>query len=238
MRLAGDRLGRLIATPPRCAQTDLGPAADTNAGGRLQTRNRTGIPLVRGVVASFETQHRRDALEQQLMGLIAYVSSGLRSGQSFAQTLEAAAQEIDPPLGPHLQQVVEEYRVGVPIGEALGILSEKLRHPDVEYFIRVMNVYRSTGGDLTEALGSTGESIRERGVWRAEVKAKCADARLSALVLSVMPAVLGLYVASFQRDMFRVLVCSPLGRAGLVYACVSWAVGLIAIGRVTRIDHV
>jgi len=163
---------------------------------------------------------------EQLEGELATVAASLRAGLSLVQGLEVAAQEADPPLRDHLNAVLEGYGAGLPLDEALQILTGRVPSSDADYFVQAVRVGRAQGGDLAEALATIGETLRERRRLRGDLMARTADARLTVRLLAGLPLVMLPLAAIAQRDGLAALVQDPVGRAAALYAVVSWAAGV------------
>ncbi|MGE5542961.1 MAG: type II secretion system F family protein, partial [Bacillota bacterium] len=70
---------------------------------------------------------------------------------------------------------------------------------------------------------------------RWEIRAGCAEARLSAAIMAACPFVLAGFTGIMRPQMLETLTSTAAGRAGLVYATASWLAGLYLANRVTRV---
>ncbi|NPV70773.1 MAG: hypothetical protein HPY55_09035 [Firmicutes bacterium] len=206
---------------------------------RLDQRRdrRASVPLARTL--PWPGAVRRDRLEDQMEFLVVLISGGMKAGLSLVQALESAQEEVqDPPLGPGLRDSLNRYRMGARLIPCLLDLARCMDHPDFEYLVRVLEIYTSSGGDLSAALEGVSRTVRERRAMRDQIRAGCADARLSALIMAVLPMGFALYMLVARRDMLSLLGIHPLGRAGLAYAVVSWILGVVVTRRIAGVDDV
>lgn len=176
----------------------------------------------------------RSGLEESLEEAVLLIGTGLKGGLSLPQALEVAARDCPEPLGALWRYVEREIAVGVPVVDALGRVEGKVGHPDYTYLVRALEVHRDCGGDLTAVLEVAAATLRQRRLVRGELRAKSAEARLTAGLLTVLPPALGVYLWAAQQDMFGALLDNPLGRAGLAYATVSWSLGIWLKRRLLR----
>ncbi|MGE5485138.1 MAG: type II secretion system F family protein [Ignavibacteriales bacterium] len=179
---------------------------------------------------------RRETLEEQLEMVTVLLAGAMATGQTLVQALESCVTEVGgDPLGPEIRRVVDAYRVGTPVLTGLISMAGRLRHPDVDYLVRVIEIYLMSGGDLGNALGNVAATIRRRRSLRWEIRAGCAEARLSAVIMAACPFALTVFTAIMRPEMLRTLVGTPVGRIGLVYGLASWVAGLYLANRVTRV---
>jgi tight adherence protein B len=168
----------------------------------------------------------RSALEESLEGAVLIIASGLKGGLSLSQSVAIAARECPGPLNALWRHIEREIAVGVPVVEALVRVEDKVGHPDYTYLARALEVHRDCGGDLTTVLEVAASTLRQRRLMRGDLRAKSAEARLTANLLTVLPPALCMYLWLAQRDIFGTLLETPLGQAGLAYAAVSWSLGI------------
>ncbi len=169
-------------------------------------------------------------------GLLVMISS-LKAGASLLQAVERAAQEVEEPLATGLKGVVQGYRAGVPLTLGLREAARRLASEDIEYLATALEIYQETGGNPGRVLSNLAASIRQRRAFQGELAAKTAEARTTVGVLALSPVFLALYFTSFQPGMVEPLFTDPVGKAGLVYAALSWGIGVVVVTRLARWDE-
>src|SRR5215211_3755790 len=95
-------------------------------------------------------------------------------------------------MGSELQRVMAEARLGRPLDDALADMAERLESPDFQWAVMAIGIQREVGGNLAELLDTVAETMLARERLRRDVKALTAEGRMSAIVLGVLPLVLGL----------------------------------------------
>ena len=105
---------------------------------------------------------------------------GVKSGLPLNECLATIARESAEPLAGEFQEVVEQQRVGVPLGEALERMRTRMPLAEVRFLTIVIAIQQQAGGNLSEALGNLATVLRDRFRLRMKVKALSAEAKASA----------------------------------------------------------
>jgi tight adherence protein B len=174
--------------------------------------------------------------EKQLPEGLELIARALRAGQAFSNGLKLAAEEFTDPLGPELNETLDEINFGVSVPEALKNLARRVDCPDLSYFVVAVILQRETGGNLAEIIDNLAHLIRERFRFRGKVRVLTAEGRLTGKILMVVPVVvfLGMYwlntkhVSAFIRD--------PIGQTMLGTSVILMIIGLIVINRILKLD--
>lgn len=115
------------------------------------------------------------------------VVRGVKSGLPLNECLQVIARESPEPLATEFRDVVEQQRMGVPLGEALERLCERMPLAEVRFLTIVISIQQQAGGNLSEALGNLSGVLRDRFSLQMKVKALSAEAKASAMVLASLP---------------------------------------------------
>ncbi|MEZ5168109.1 MAG: type II secretion system F family protein [Acidimicrobiales bacterium] len=153
------------------------------------------------------------------------VARELRAGRSLAQAIRTVAGE-DRTAGPGLRRAVDRIDGGLLVVDALDRWAVELGHEDADLVRAVINAGASTGGAMAAALDRAAGSLHERAELRREIRALSAQARTSALVLTIAPVAFLAVVILSDRSVLVVLATTWAGRAclgaGLVLDAVGW----------------
>jgi tight adherence protein B len=179
---------------------------------------------------------RQQAIQRQLVEAITLIANSLRSGFGFLQGVQAAAQQLTPPIADELDHLVQDISLGVSTEQALADMGRRVGSQDLDIAITAIIVQRSTGGNLSEILDSVAETMRERERVQGEISTLTAEKRLSGNVLAVYPAVLAAILFLIQPDVMSTLWTSSTGIMLLVIAGVLQLIGFIAIRKIVTID--
>jgi tight adherence protein B len=189
-------------------------------------------------ILSTAAAKRLAAIQAQLADTLMVVSSSLRAGHSFLQSLDTATKEISEPGATEFGRTMSEIRFGRDVDEALDSLVERIGSRDLDWTVTAIKIQRKIGGNLAEVLEGVSKTIRERETLRRQVKVLSAEGRISSYVLTALPIVLGVYLTFVNPDYLRVLTST---RAGLIL--LSAAGGLMVVGylwmqKIVRLEDV
>ena len=169
------------------------------------------------------TARRMEALESDLADAVAAVATTMRSGRSLTQAIAHAAREVDAPLGPALMSVADRSELGVPFEASLDRLVEELPSADVRLVSGVLRIHRRTGGALPSVLDQVAKTLRERRAAAREIRSLTAQARLSAVILGLLPIGFFLFLSATSRNDIEAAYHSATGATAI-------GVGLILQG--------
>jgi tight adherence protein B len=145
-----------------------------------------------------------------------------------------AASEIEGALGGVLKDAIRQYAAGVPLSRALREAEHNLQIPDFAQVVRVVEVFRETGGNASEALAQVARAVREREDMRAILCSRMADAQASAAIVAAMPFVLGGLSYAVQPGTFVSASLTVEGRCAFGLACALWGMGAYLVWRITH----
>lgn len=174
---------------------------------------------------SFQKKKRSAAISAQMEGALALMASALRGGSSLAQAIEQAAQSVPDPLGLEFRRADRAIQIGLSPADALTVIREHAESPDVDLMVTATQILSKTGGNLAEIYDKLAETVRERKAFRQGVKAATAQARMSGMMVSLMPVGLTLLVRVINPHYFDPMLSTTGGK--LVFL---GAFGLIGLG--------
>lgn len=178
---------------------------------------------------------RMRAVEETLPEALDFLSRALVAGHSLPMSLELLAEEVEPPLSSELRKTVDEYNLGLPIGDSLNNLGERLPIVDVQFFVSAVTTQARTGGNLHELLETLSETIRERSTLKGQVHAMTANGRLTAVILSLLPIFVGGVMMFINDQYFAILLEHPLGKTLLFLAICGQAAAYFVINKIVDI---
>ena len=159
----------------------------------------------------------------------------LRAGHSFTGAIQLVAQEMPHPIGPEFSKVFEEQNLGIPLRQALLGMSERIEALDVKFFITAIMIQRETGGNLAEIIDKIGHVIRERFRIQGQLKIFTAQARMSGIILSLLPVGIAIIVGMMNPEYLKPLWLERTGRIMIAVAVILQVLGMLAIRKIIRI---
>jgi tight adherence protein B len=175
----------------------------------------TGIVLLRFAIRRRKQAGQRRRAGEQLADAVGAMSAGLRAGLSLAQSFAYARDEADEPLRSDLASLVDRIDMGTPVGEALSDWADAQGSDDAVLVVGVLDLHRRSGGDLPTVLDSLAGTLRERRAAHRDVRALTAQARLSGVILGMLPiGFFGFLLLTSRREMLEA-IATPLGKTAL-----------------------
>jgi tight adherence protein B len=144
-------------------------------------------------------KRRQAKFLSELANAIDVVVRGVKSGLPLNECIGVISRESPEPVASEFREVVEQQRLGVPLGEALERMCDRLPLAEMRFLTIVISIQQQAGGNLSEALGNLSGVLRDRFSLQMKVKALSAEAKASAIVLASLP----------PSVMFMVYLTSP-----------------------------
>lgn len=152
---------------------------------------------------------------------------GVRTGLPLGDCLKIIAHESPQPVSGEFVRVVEAEGVGVPIETCLERMYERMPISEVNFFATVLNIQRSTGGNLGESLANLSNVLRGRKVLREKIKALSAEARLSAMIIGALPIIVMVLVTISSPEYMTELYTTPTGHRNLMIGAGMMTLGTL-----------
>jgi tight adherence protein B len=183
-----------------------------------------GRPVLDSIVGRL-VQRQRDLFAEQLPTHLQELASTMRAGHALMPAVASMARSAPEPSHTEWTRVVTDEQLGVPLEDALPPLAERMDSEDIGQVALVAALHTRTGGNMAEVLERVADSVRERGELRRELRSLTAQARLSRIVVTALPLMVGLVVTVINPDYEKPLFETTVGIALLIFA-----IGLVALG--------
>jgi tight adherence protein B len=177
---------------------------------------------------------RLQLFQEQLPDALDLIRSALQAGHGLITAMQVASETLPDPVAMELRYVVDEVRLGLTLRDALYHLSARVGDPNVPLLIVGILVSQEVGGNLAEVVDNTAYTIRERAKLQREIRVLTAQSRLSALVLTILPVAVGLFMAIFNGEYFEPMILTPEGHRLLLLSGTLILMGHILIQRIIR----
>lgn len=163
------------------------------------------------------TAHFADAMD--------IIVRGVRTGLPLGDCLKIIAHESPAPLGTEFRRVVEGESLGIPIEVCLEQMYERMPISEVNFFATVLNIQKTTGGNLGESLANLSSVLRGRKILREKIKALSAEAKVSAIIIGSLPIVVMLLVTIAAPDYMEGLYFTSTGQRNMIIGAVMMLMG-------------
>ena len=179
---------------------------------------------------------RLKKFENQLPDTLGLLAGSMRAGFSFAQGLEAVAEEASEPSRRELQRVFAESRLGRPIEDAMEDSANRMQSVDLMWAVMAIRIQREVGGNLAELLDTVANTMTQRERLRREIASLTAEGRMSAWVLGIFPPAFGVVLYVIQPDYMSALFSEAIGIIALGVSAVMACAGFFWLRKMMKIE--
>jgi tight adherence protein B len=173
----------------------------------------------------FKRSKRFGKFEQGLPEALDLMVSALRAGHSLIAAMGLVARECADPIGTEFRACFEEQNYGLEMNTAMDNMLNRVPLQDLRIVSTAIMIQKESGGNLAEVLDKTSHVIRERFRLKRQVMTHTAQGRLTGIILTVLPVVLGIAIYFVNPEMMSILWKTQIG-IKLMWA----AAGMIVIG--------
>jgi tight adherence protein B len=202
-------------------------------GGMLLALMATFAPVL---WLEMRRKRRIRAFEVQLPDVLNLLAGTMRAGFSFAQGLEAVADEASEPSRRELQRAFAESRLGRPIEDALEDSANRMQSIDMMWTVMAIRIQREVGGNLAELLDMVGRTMTERERMKREIAALTAEGRMSAWILGGFPPLFGVILYLVQPKYMGALFANSMGIVALGVSAVMACFGFWWLRKIMAIE--
>jgi tight adherence protein B len=167
-------------------------------------------------------KRRTTLFTAQLPEMLQLLGTTLRSGYSILQGLTTVSQQLSDPIGKEMRHVVAEARLGRSLVEAMTEVAQRIGSDDFQWVVTAIGIQREVGGNLAELLDIVADTMIARARIRGEAHTLTAEGRIGAVVISVLPICIGLFVYSVNPGYISPLFHQAFGEI-LFYGSIALA---------------
>jgi len=181
------------------------------------------------LVVKFLETRRKNKFAAQLVDGIMSLSSSLRAGLSLIQAFEVLVEELPVPISQEFGLVLRENKMGVPLETSLAALNKRMEIEELELLIDAMLIARESGGDLTKVFSRLATTIRDRNKVKEHIKTLTLQGRFQGILMSALPIMFVMWVMTFNKHHFDIMLTSEIGRFLLILAAFLQVAGMYLI---------
>jgi tight adherence protein B len=176
------------------------------------------IPLM---TLKFLRNRRHKLFGIQLPEALELITRSLKAGHPVPVAIAMVAREMPDPIGTEFGVVADEVTYGSDLVSALHSMYSRVGHEDLPLFVTAVSIQNTSGGNLREILDGLASVIRERGKLRRKVKAISTEGRMSAYILTAVPALLMVGIMVLMPQFYSSVWDKPLTWY-LLGASITW----------------
>lgn len=180
-------------------------------------------------ILNFVITRRQKKFMSHFADAMDVVVRGVRTGLPLGDCLKIIAHESPDPLGAEFRKVVEAEALGIPIEVCLEQLYNRMPLPEVNFFATVLNIQKTSGGNLGESLSNLSAVLRGRKILREKIKALSSEAKASAVIIAALPVVVMVLVSIMSPDYMEELYYTSTGQRNLMIGAGMMVVGVLTM---------
>ena len=163
----------------------------------------------------------------QLPEALELITRSLKAGHPVPVAIAMVAREMPDPIGTEFGVIADEVTYGSDLVTALHNMFGRVGHEDLPLFVTAVSIQSTSGGNLREILDGLASVIRERGKLRRKVKAISTEGRMSAYILTAVPALLMVGIMVLMPQFYSSVSDKPL-----TWYLLGGSVGWLMLGNV------
>ncbi len=172
-------------------------------------------------------KNRRNAkLIEQFPDALNTIVRCVRVGIPMGEALRTVSQDSMEPTKREFVILADKVSIGIPLDIALRELAERIKLTEYQFFATAITLQSRSGGGITQTLETLAEVIRKRVALKSRGYALTAEARMSSMVLTVLPFFAGGALYWLQPSYMKVLFTTSGGEAVLGAAILLMGAGM------------
>ncbi|MFZ3062459.1 MAG: type II secretion system F family protein, partial [Actinomycetota bacterium] len=179
---------------------------------------------------------RKRAFHEQLPDMLALIAGSLKAGFGLLQAIKVASEEMASPASSELKKVLAEANLGLPLEEALDGMAARIGSENLSWAVMAIKIHREVGGNLAELLQTLAGTIRERDRISRQIKVLTAEGKLSAIILFILPLILGLVFLIINRPYVSLLFTTTVGLIMVSIATILMIIGGLWFRKIVSIE--
>ena len=185
-----------------------------------------GLPHM---IVSFLMKRRQNKFLDAFPDAIELMVRGIKSGLPISESITNVGTEIPDPVGEEFRTITDAVKFGRTMEEAMWEASSRLELQEFKFFTISLAVQAETGGNLAETLNNLGDVLRGRRQLKLKIKALSSEAKASAMIIGVLPFVMGGMIYLVNPNYIMKLFLDPRGHMllGVGFACFLVGIGVM-----------
>jgi tight adherence protein B len=185
---------------------------------------------------SFLKKRRETQFLNAFPDAVDIIVRGVKAGLPLLDCMKMITAEAPEPLRSEFKSIVETQAIGIPLGEAVGKLYERMPVAEANFFAIVISIQQKAGGNLSEALGNLSRVLRDRKKMKGKIKAMSQEAKASASIIGALPIAVMTLVGITSPDYIKLLYTEPLGNLMLVASACWMTIGVLVMKKMINFD--
>ncbi|MFI1098902.1 type II secretion system F family protein [Streptomyces melanogenes] len=185
---------------------------------------------------NWQRTRRTEAFINQLPEISRVIANATQAGLALRTAIAMAADELEAPAGDELKTVADQLAVGRTLDDALGELAHRLPSRELVVLVSTLILSNRAGGAVVNSLRNLTTTLEERKETRREVRTQLSQVNTTAYAVPAIGVGAMLLVNQIAPGSLAKMTGTFLGQAAVVVALGLYALGFVAIRRISKID--
>ncbi len=188
-------------------------------------------------ILSFLAKRRQKNFIAEFANAIDIIVRGVKSGLPLFDCLNIIAKESLDPLKSEFMELVEQQKLGVPLGKGLERMYERMPLQEVNFLGIVISIQQQSGGNLADTLQNLSNVLRERKKLHGKIRAFSQEAKSSAAIIGALPLVVMLLVYITTPHYISLLWTEKIGHYMLAGSALWMLCGILVMRKMINFDY-
>jgi len=182
-------------------------------------------------------QQRLKKFRGQLVDGLMIISSSLKAGLSFLQSIEVLCEEMPAPISQEFGLILSENKLGINMEDALRKLRVRIPTEEVNLVVSSILIARESGGNLPLVLSRLTDTIRDNLKLKEKIGTLTLQGRLQGVIMMILPIGFAYFVYKQNPGHFDVMLQTEMGKKLLALAIGLQIIGMIMIKKISTMKY-
>ena len=187
-------------------------------------------------VLRFKAKRRTAKFVNEFPNAVDIIVRGIRAGLPLSDCMRVIVTETTEPVRSEFRHIIESQSVGLPLGEAVERIAERVPIAETSFFAIVISIQQKAGGNLSEALANLSRVLRDRKKMRNKVKAVSSEAKASAMIIGAMPFAVGFLIYLTSPKYIELLWSTSTGQMMMAVGAVWMGIGIMVMKKMISFE--
>ena len=188
-------------------------------------------------ILSFKAKRRQKKFLAEFPNSIDIIVRGVKTGLPVFDCIRIIANEASEPLKGEFNELVEQQKLGVPLGKGLERMYDRIPLTEVNFLSIVVTIQQQSGGNLAETLQNLSTVLRERKKLHGKIQAFSQEAKSSAAIIGALPLCVMLLVYITTPHYISLLWTEQMGHYMLAGSAIWMLMGVLVMRKMINFDY-
>jgi tight adherence protein B len=188
-----------------------------------------------GILLRRYRARRRNLILSQLPSFLNLLAGHVKAGHSLTESISEAVPILPPGIREEMSWVLQKSRLGTHLVVALSDWEERMPAEEIAMIVRPLRAALPGGGNIVDLLELTRDILRRRSRSTEKLRSLTAQARLQAVVLTLLPPVFAGVLSAIDPTFLFNLTGTPQGKGILMLVAILQILGWTIIRKILAV---